>query len=149
MQFMSERRLPSLLSYLHYVAWFQAAVAMAVSLVFSEVVELQPCVLCWYQRIAMYPLVLILGISIVRRDDAAKVYALPLALCGLVVAAYHNLVYYKVIPQNIIPCTSGVSCTTKQIEWLGFITIPLLSLIAFLIIVLSLVFYRQTQGNGE
>lgn len=132
-----------------YVAWFQAAIAMAGSLFFSEVMKLPPCVLCWYQRIAMYPLVLILGVSILRRDFVAKVYGLPIACIGFVIAVYHNLLYYKIIPQSIIPCTSGVSCTSKQIEWLGFITIPFLSLVAFLVIIISLYFFNQPKEQGE
>lgn len=136
-------------AYLFYVAWFQATVAMAGSLFFSEVMKLPPCVLCWYQRIAMYPLVVIIGISILKRDLAARVYGLPLAIIGFAIAAYHNLLYYKIIPQSIVLCTSGVSCTSKQIEWFGFVTIPFLSLIAFLIIILSLCFYDQPQRNGE
>lgn len=135
--------------YLLYVAWFQAAIATAGSLFFSEAMKLPPCVLCWYQRIAMYPLVLIFAISIIRRDLVGRIYGLPLALCGFIIAVYHNLLYYKIIPQAIIPCTSGVSCTSKQIEWLGFITIPFLSLTAFFVIILSLFFYKQTDENGD
>ncbi len=122
----------------YYVAWLQAAVATAGSLFFSEVMSLPPCVLCWYQRIAMYPLVAILGIAIVRRDRAITIYSLPFALGGLVIAIYHNLLYYGLISQSIIPCTSKVSCTTRQLEWLGFVTIPLLSLTAFLVVILFL-----------
>lgn len=128
-----------------YLAWFQVGVATAGSLFFSESMQLPPCVLCWYQRIAMYPLVVILGISIVRRDGLSKIYALPLAVIGLVIAVYHNLLYYKIIPQSIVPCTSGVSCTTKQIEWLGFVTIPFLSLVAFVVIVLSLSLHQNSR----
>jgi disulfide bond formation protein DsbB len=121
-------------SLLLYLALFFAATASAGSLFFSEVMKLPPCVLCWYQRIAMYPLVLILGVSIVRKDHGHIYYGLPLALIGLAIAIYHNLLYYKIIPESIVPCTSGISCTSRQIEWLGFITIPLMSLFAFSLI---------------
>jgi disulfide bond formation protein DsbB len=118
-----------------YFAWFVAAVATAGSLFFSEVMKLPPCVLCWYQRIAMYPLVWILAVAIVKKDlTIARLLALPMALVGFGIAIYHNLLYYKLIPESITPCTSGVSCTSKQIEWFGFVTIPFLSLCAFLII---------------
>jgi len=120
------------------IALIQAVVATAGSLFFSEVMSLPPCVLCWYQRIAMYPLVVILGVSFVRRDGAASVYGLPLALIGLLIAAYHNLLYYNVIPESLAPCTSGISCTSRQIEWFGFVTIPLMSLAAFLILTVVL-----------
>jgi disulfide bond formation protein DsbB len=130
--------------FLLYAAWFQALIATAGSLFFSEVMKLPPCVLCWYQRIAMYPLVIVLGVGILTRDPKVKSYALPLSILGLVVALYHNLLYYKVIPDSIKPCTSGISCTSKQIEWLGFITIPLMSLVAFLLISVFIFFALQS-----
>jgi disulfide bond formation protein DsbB len=132
-----------------YVAWFQSTVAMFGSLFFSEIMKLPPCVLCWYQRIAMYPLVLILATSILRNDGLARIYGLPLALSGLIIAIYHNLLYYKVIPDSIKPCTSGISCTAKQIEWFGFVTIPLLSLIAFSIIAICLITVKIENSSGE
>lgn len=122
-----------------YVAWFQATIATLGSLFFSEVMNLPPCVLCWYQRIAMYPLVLILATSILCKDALARIYGLPLTLSGLVISIYHNLLYYKVIPDSIKPCTSGVSCTAKQIDWFGFVTIPLLSMIAFIVVTFCLI----------
>ena len=122
-----------------YAAWVIALVAMVGSLFFSEVMQLPPCVLCWYQRIAMYPLVLIIGIGIVRRDARANVYALPLCLIGLGISIYHNLLYYGILPESIAPCVEGISCTSRQIEWLGFITIPLMALTAFVSIAVCLV----------
>lgn len=125
-----------------YAAWLIALLATVGSLFFSEVMNLPPCVLCWYQRIAMYPLVLVIGVGIVLRDRRLKYYALPLSLSGLAVAIYHNLLYYGFIPDSITPCTQGISCTSVQIEWLGFITIPLMSLAAFTIVNLCLLFYK-------
>ncbi|MDX2160971.1 MAG: disulfide oxidoreductase [bacterium] len=125
-----------------YLAWFQAAIATAGSLFFSEVMQLPPCVLCWYQRIAMYPLAAILTVGILSRDSHVKRYVLPLALIGLSIAVYHNLLYYGILPESITPCTAGVSCTSRQIEWLGFITIPLMSLTAFTVITLSVLFHK-------
>ena len=119
---------------LPYAVWAFALVATAGSLFFSEVMELPPCVLCWYQRIAMYPLVLVVGTGIITRDGRWKSYALPLEVVGLAVSVYHNLLYYGVIPESITPCKQGISCTTVQIEWLGFITIPLMALTAFVLV---------------
>lgn len=133
---------------LPYLAWAIALVSTVGSLFFSEVMELPPCVLCWYQRIAVYPLVLIIGTGIITRDGRMKYYALPLALAGLAVAVYHNLLYYGVIPESITPCAQGVPCTERQIEWLGFITIPLMGLASFLGLTLCLFFYRPGQ-EGE
>lgn len=128
---------------LPYLAWIIALVATVGSLFFSEVMELPPCVLCWYQRIAMYPLVLIIGTGIILRDNRLKIYALPLCLIGLVISFYHNLLYYGIIPESITPCTAGVSCTSRQIEWLGFITIPLMALTSFVVITVILIIYRS------
>ena len=129
-----------------YSAWLIALVATVGSLFFSEVMQLPPCVLCWYQRIAMYPLVLIIGIGIVARDgERMKIYALPVCLIGLAISVYHNLLYYGILPESIAPCTEGISCTSRQIEWLGFITIPLLALAAFTGLALCLLFYQPEK----
>ncbi len=130
---------------LPYAAWVLALLSMAGSLFFSEVMDLPPCVLCWYQRIAMYPLVLIIGIGIVTNDLRWKTYALPLALIGLVISVYHNLVYYGVIPESLTPCTQGVSCSERQIEWLGFITIPLMGLASFVAITLAIALFKPKK----
>lgn len=127
---------------LPYAAWVVALVATAGSLFFSEVMDLPPCVLCWYQRIAMYPLVLVIGVGIATRDTRWKVYALPLAIGGLTVSIYHNLLYYGLIPESITPCKEGISCTTVQIEWLGFITIPLMALTAFVLVTMFTLLYK-------
>lgn len=131
--------------FLPYLAWITALVATVGSLFFSEVMQLPPCVLCWYQRIAMYPLVVVIGAGILMRDVRVKFYALPLALIGLAISVYHNLLYYGILPESITPCTQGVSCTSRQIEWLGFITIPLMALTAFVSIVLCLLFYKPKE----
>ncbi len=126
-----------------YAAWIIALTATVGSLFFSEVMQLPPCVLCWYQRIAMYPLVFIIGTGIILGDRRVKYYALPVCLAGLAVAVYHNLLYYDIIPESITPCTQGISCTSRQIEWLGFITIPLLSLASFVVTAVCLWFYKS------
>lgn len=128
-----------------YLAWVIALVAAVGSLFMSEVMSLPPCVLCWYQRIAMYPLVLVIGTGIVLGDRRIKAYALPLALAGLLVSIYHNLLYYGFIPESITPCTEGVPCNAVQIEWLGFITIPMMGLGAFVSIALCLLLYKPKE----
>jgi disulfide bond formation protein DsbB len=135
-----------------FLIWLVSLVATLGSLFFSEVMGLPPCVLCWYQRICMYPLVAISTVALLIHDRRASMYAWPLALCGLGVATYHNLLYYHVIPESITPCAAGVSCTDRQIEWLGFITIPMLSLSAFAIIVGCLLWCRAQmtmKGNAR
>ncbi len=133
-------------SFLPYIAWVMVLLSVVGSLFFSEVMQLPPCVLCWYQRIAMYPLVLIIGIGIITRDARMKIYALPFALIGLAIAIYHNLLYYGFIPESITPCAEGVPCNAVQIELLGFITIPLMGLAAFAAIAFCLVFYKHRES---
>jgi len=132
-----------------YVAWFISLVSILGSLFFSEVMGLPPCALCWYQRIALYPLGLILAIGILYEDKAFARYSWPFVIVGTLMAFYHNLLYYHVIPETLSMCTQGVSCTTPQIEWLGFITIPLLSLFAFLTIGICLWFFRSSHKGAS
>ena len=122
-----------------YFIWIVALVATLGSLFFSEVMRLPPCVLCWYQRIAMYPIAVLLAVALICGETRvfAK-YIFTLSVMGLLVAIYHNLLYYGIIPESITPCKEGISCTSRQIEWLGFITIPLMSLAAFGLIVVTL-----------
>jgi disulfide bond formation protein DsbB len=114
-----------------YAAWLTALAATLGSLFFGEVMQLPPCSLCWYQRIFMFPLALLLPVGIVLRDPRVVWYCLPLVAIGLAIAVYHNLVDYGVIPERLTPCTQGVSCATRPIEWFGFVTIPALALAAF------------------
>ncbi|MEO6867136.1 MAG: disulfide oxidoreductase [Gaiellales bacterium] len=110
-----------------------AAAAMAGSLYMSEVRHFPPCVLCWYQRIAMYPLVLILGIGAVRRDLTVRFYAIPLALIGIAISVYHYQLE-RFPDQETVACTKSVPCTTIWFEQLGYITIPMMALSAFALI---------------
>ncbi len=130
-----------------YIAWVQAIIAMAGSLFFSEILKYPPCVLCWYQRISMYPLVAILLVGIVKKDKNVALYGLPLAIVGLAISIFHNLLYYNIIPEAAAPCTQGVSCTTKFIEYFGFVTIPFLSMVAFIVVIASLFYYHVTHKN--
>jgi disulfide bond formation protein DsbB len=130
---------------LSYAAWIVALIATIGSLFFSEVMQLPPCLLCWYQRIAMYPLIVLIGAGIIMRDHRMKFYALPLTLAGLAISVYHNLLYYGILPESIAPCTQGVSCTSRQIEWFGFITIPLLALAAFILITICLTLLKSEK----
>lgn len=125
--------------YLAYFSLLIAWVAVVGSLFFSEILHFPPCVLCWYQRIFMYPLVVILSVGILRKNKDLPLYVLPLALIGLAIGFYHNLLYYNLIPESAAPCSLGISCTTKFVEYFGFITIPFLSMIAFVIISVAMI----------
>jgi disulfide bond formation protein DsbB len=130
--------------YLIFAAWTVAAISMAGSLFFSEVMEFPPCSMCWYQRIAMYPLVAILMVGLFPLDKTVLKFSLPLVAIGWLFAFWHNLLHWEIVPETVSPCMEGISCSTVYIDWLGFITIPLLSWIAFTIIaVLLFVFYKR------
>ncbi|MEJ7624064.1 MAG: disulfide bond formation protein B [Pyrinomonadaceae bacterium] len=137
---------PNINRILPHLAWLIAFTSVVGSLFFSEVMLLPPCVLCWYQRIAMYPLVFIIATGIILKDVRMKWYALPLAMAGLGIAIYHNLLYYGIIPEEIAPCAEGVPCNAVQIELLGFVTIPLMGLAAFAAIVLCLLIHRPQEA---
>ena len=121
-----------------FSAWLIAAVSTLGSLFFSEVMGLIPCVLCWYQRIFLFPLAIILLIGLFPLDKKVVNYALPLAIIGLLFTVYHSLLFFGVIPENLQPCSQGVSCTDDNMELFGFLPIPLLALIAFLMIIILL-----------
>jgi disulfide bond formation protein DsbB len=129
-----------------FLAWLTAAVATMSALFMSEVMGYAPCVLCWWQRIFMFPLVLILALGMFPFDVKVLRYALPLALIGLAVAAFHVLLTMGIIPESLAPCRQGIPCKTIQIEWFGFVTIPLLSFLAFLALNgLLIVAYRSSS----
>lgn len=126
-------------SRLLYLAFAAALLATAGSLFFSVVMHLPPCNLCWWQRICMYPQVYILGLGIISNDSKCAQYALGPAIFGWIISLYHNLIYFDLISPEIIPCTSGISCTSKQIEWFGFLSIPLMSFGAFSLLLVFLI----------
>lgn len=119
-------------STLVFAAWLVATVATLGALFMSEIMNLAPCVLCWWQRIFMFPLVLILSLGLFPFDAKVTRYALPLAFVGLLFAGFHLLLTLGIIPEALAPCRQGIPCKTIQIEWFGFVTIPLLSFLAFL-----------------
>lgn len=130
-------------------AWLVASIATLGSLFFSEVMQLSPCVLCWYQRIFMFPLALILPIGLFPLDRKVVLYALPLAALGWLVAVFHLLLIAGIIPESIKPCTQGVPCSEKVIEWFGFVTIPLLSAAASTTIIGLLVLAGARRSSEQ
>lgn len=121
------------------LSWIVAIVATAGSLYFSEVRMFVPCNLCWWQRILMYPLAVTLGIASWFDDKvAAARYVLPISIIGMGVSAYHyaGQKFPGLIPPGV--CRGGVPCDTSYINWLGFITIPLLAFTAFTLITILL-----------
>ena len=114
-----------------FVCWLIVSVSVLASLFFSEIMEFAPCILCWYQRICLFPLVVILARGLFPFDRNVVKYALPLVAVGWLLAAYHNLLYTGIIPANLQPCSKGISCTEEYVELLGFLSIPMLALLSF------------------
>ena len=126
-----------------FICWLIASISTLGSLFFSEIMNFAPCVLCWYQRICLFPLVLILLIGLFSIDKSVVKFALPLALVGWFIALYHNLLYSGIIPESIQPCSQGVSCTEDYISLFGIFTIPMLSLMAFSTIIVLLFILKR------
>ncbi|MBI5108862.1 MAG: disulfide bond formation protein B [Rhodocyclales bacterium] len=125
-----------------FVAWMIAATATLGALFFGEVMNLPTCMLCWYQRIFMFPLALILPLGLFPLDRKLIRYCLALAAPGLLLALFHLLLVAGVIPENIKACTQGVPCSQTVAVWFGFVTIPLLSVTAFSAIIALLLVAR-------
>jgi len=120
--------------HLYYLVWFIALVGVLSSLFFSEVLKWAPCEMCWYQRIFLYPLAVLLPVGIIKEDRNLPYFVLPLSILGAGFALYQYLLQMSIIPKEIAPCRLGVSCADSYMRLFGFVTIPLLSLFAFVII---------------
>jgi disulfide bond formation protein DsbB len=117
-----------------FVSWAASVLAMFGSLYFSEIRQYEPCTLCWYQRILMYPMVIILGIAVVKKDYRISIYTMVLSAIGGCISLYHySIQKISFLADHAASC-GRVPCTGQYINWLGFITIPFLALIAFIII---------------
>jgi disulfide bond formation protein DsbB len=128
-----------------FAAWLVAAVSTLGALFLSEVVGVPPCSLCWYQRVFMFPLAIVLAVGLFPLDPRVLRYAAPLAVGGWLVALYHVLLTMKIIPESMAPCTQGIPCSQETAVWFGFVTIPLLSLLSFTLIAIALAMARRRQ----
>jgi disulfide bond formation protein DsbB len=126
-----------------FAAFLVAATATLGSLFFSEVMQLPPCSLCWFQRIFMFPLPLVLLVGLLPYDPRVGRYALPLALGGLGIAVWHTLLYVGVLPETAAPCRQGVPCARPTFALFGVLSIPVLSLLAFTLLTVLLALHRR------
>ncbi len=126
-----------------------AAAAIAVtstlgSLYLSEVAHFTPCKLCWYQRIAMYPLSVLLVIGAVRGDRSVRRYAAPLALIGAFISSYHVLL--ERFPNlETSACDPNNPCSLIWVKKLGYLTIPTMALTGFVGILALLLVHRWSE----
>ncbi|MNN61774.1 Disulfide bond formation protein C [compost metagenome] len=135
--------------YALYLAWLVSIVATAGSLYLSEVMLFEPCRLCWFQRIFMYPQVILLGIAAYREDRNIIRYLLPLNIIGGCISLFHYA--DQKIPgfSRVAPCRVGVPCNVDYLDWFGFITIPLMALVAFILITVFLILGRSKQNEED
>lgn len=121
------------------LAWAVATVCTLGSLYLSEIAKFKPCLLCWYQRIAMYPLALLLGIASIRRDRNIRVYVIAQAGVGAAIAAYHSWIQAFPPEGGTSFCTVDAPCTARYVWELGFVSIPFMALSGFLFILVLMV----------
>ena len=123
-----------------------ALAATAGSLWFSEAAHFPPCKLCWYQRIAMYPLVVLLGLGALRRDRSVRLYGIVVASIGLAVSAWHNVI--ETFPTvSTGSCDPANPCTIRWVEGLGFWTIPRMAALSFVLILTVLTLDRPPRAE--
>lgn len=133
-----------------FFAWLIALASTLGALFIGEVMGRTPCTLCWYQRIAMFPLALILGIAAYSMDRSVRRYALPIAAVGGLVALWHSLLFAGIVPETVQPCTrDGPSCSGEEQVLFGFAPLPYLSATAFVAITLLLTIPYGRRSKNE
>ena len=126
-----------------FACWLLVMAASLGSIFLSEIMDLPPCSLCWYQRVFMFPLPILLLCGLFPFDPKVVRYALPIAAVGGAIALYHTLLQLGVVPETVSPCRQGVSCSDAQLQLFGFVSIPMLSLLAFAAVVAGLWVLRR------
>ncbi|WP_077324995.1 disulfide oxidoreductase [Virgibacillus siamensis] len=128
--------------------WGQAFIAMLGSLFYSEIMGYVPCELCWYQRILMYPLVIIYGVAAIKKDIRVALPGLILSGIGVCVSIYHYLVQKLPALEDAGNSCGLVPCNAEYVNYFGFITIPFMAGVAFIVIfVLHIILMKQQGGN--
>ncbi|PQD94249.1 disulfide bond formation protein B [Pradoshia eiseniae] len=131
-----------------FLAFAAGLIATLGSLYFSEIKGYEPCSLCWYQRILMYPFTIILAIAIIKKDYEIAIYSTVLSLIGACISTYHVLIQKVPFFTDKAASCGRIPCTGDYINWFGFITIPMLALIAFVIILVCSIYVLKTN-KGE
>jgi disulfide bond formation protein DsbB len=127
-----------------WLAWVVALVATVGSLMYSELFHFVPCQLCWLQRIAMYPLAVVLLVGGIRRERSVKFYAIPLALIGLSISIWHNTV--QLFPSlEGGTCDPANPCSARSVEVFGFMDLPFMAGAGFIVIAVLLGFYTKAK----
>jgi len=119
------------------------------SLWLSNLAGYNPCLLCWWQRVFMYPLALFLLISLFQKDLKVRVFGLTLAIIGAVIAAYHYAVQRIPFMQGTVQCLADASCSTMYLGYWGFYSIPLMAFTAFIGAITILVIYHPAESKKK
>jgi disulfide bond formation protein DsbB len=133
--------------YVILAIYLQIWVGTIGSLYFSQVMHLPPCSLCLIQRGLLYPLILIMGVGLWKKDRWLPYYVLPFSVAGLIVAGYHNLLVWGIAPANLIVCSVQLPCTIQEFTLFGFVTIPLMSFVAFAVIGVGMIIYVKLTSK--
>jgi len=130
-----------------WLAWLVVVAGIAGSLYYSEVAHFEPCSFCWYQRIALYPLVLLLPVGALTRDRFVARYVLPLTFAGGALALYNYFI--QLFPGIEVACSTEVSCSVIDVEAFGWLTLPLMSLVSFAAITVGVLYDRAHRRRSE
>lgn len=130
-----------------FAVWVLVTIATLGSLFFSEVMGIPVCELCWYQRVAMYPLVVILALGLFPYDPGVVRYAAALASVGWLIALYQVLLVIGIIPESAQPCVQGIPCSETHISLLGFLNIPTFSFLTFTLIGILLFYTHKMEAS--
>jgi hypothetical protein len=130
-----------------WIGFILSGMALVSSLVYSNVIDYPPCLLCWYTRILFYPQVALFALALIKRDKKIVDYALLLTVIGLVISTYHYIT--ESIGYSPLPCSAqGVSCLTRYVYEYGFITIPFMGLVGFTVLFLSLIISKKAYKTS-
>jgi disulfide bond formation protein DsbB len=126
-------------------SWIVSLFATLGSLFFSEVAGYIPCTLCWYQRILMYPLTIVIGVAFYSGDRTVIKYVLPISAIGMVLSGYHYALQKIPFIQKFEMCSNGIPCSGMYMNYLGFITIPFLAFLSFSLITLGMLILKLKE----
>lgn len=132
-----------------WFAFIVSVIATGGSLFYSDIAHFNPCTLCWYQRIFMYPQVILLGLALYRKEKVIAPYSLALSALGAAIAGYHYLLQQGLVPE--LPCAAvgfSAACSQRFVMTFGYITIPLMALTAFLLIALSMWTLKKSAATS-
>jgi disulfide bond formation protein DsbB len=130
-----------------FVAWVVVTTATLGSLFFSDVMDIPVCMLCWYQRIAMYPMVLVLAVGLLPYDPKVIRYTAALTAVGWLIALFQVLLVAGIIPESAQPCVQGIPCSETHIALFGFLSIPVLSVLTFSLIGILLFLAHKMESS--